>query len=91
LTNPLASETLAGITPERYLGIQDGYKARFGHALSGYEGTLEDEHVVFFYSYNRVAQTLTLQILSVPTIFGHDVINPQTVLQKINAAISSIQ
>lgn len=47
--------------------------------------------MLFFYSYDKTAQTLTLQILSVPTIFGHDVIDPRVVLKEINAAINSIQ
>lgn len=89
LTGILASTTLTNVPPDRYERIQQAVEEKLGVVLSGNSGQVTDKHVTVRYIYNG-SSLLTLAVLEVPKVFGHDIISPQDVIAKMETAIGEI-
>ena len=86
---PLAALNVEPVSPERYARLQDAVASQLGLTLSGNSGYLAEKGVEVAYAYDG-ANLLTLSVLKVPTVFGHQLIPPEAVLGKIHAAILGV-
>jgi len=89
MPSALASTTLTNIPPDRYERIQQAADEKIGVGLFGDSGTVQDKGVVISYFY-AANETLAIQVLKVPKVFGHDLISPQDVISKVEKAIAGI-
>lgn len=89
MSSALAVTTLTNIPPDRYERIQQAAEEQIGVGLTGNQGTVEEKGVQLEYRYDG-SSLLTLSVVKVPRIFGHDVISPQAVIAKVEKAIQGI-
>lgn len=89
MADALAVTTLTNIPPDRYERIQQAAEEQIGAALVGNDGTASDKGCVIEYHYTG-GSLLTISVLKVPSIFGHEIISPQAVIAKIEKAIQGI-
>lgn len=89
MPSALASTTLTNIPPDRYERIQQAAEEQIGAALTGNDGVAADKGVEIEYHYDGAA-LLTLGVLKVPKIFGHEIISPQAVIAKVEKGIAGI-
>jgi hypothetical protein len=77
------------VTADRFTRIEAAAKEKFGEAFSGDSGVAKKRGVEISYSYDGA--NLTLSFLSLPSLFGHFIKNPNDAIAELNKWIESIQ
>lgn len=90
MARALAVVVVDKVTPERFARIQASAAQQLGQALEGTSGSISAHGVDVDYAYVG-ASTLTLTVTKVPTIFGHPLVSPGEVQQKLLAWVESVQ
>jgi len=85
---PLAVLTMQGIAADRYERLKEAAQHELGSPLTGNEGTVSDRGVEVSYAYD--GSSLTMNVLKVPKIFGHDIISPEAVQAKLMDWVDSV-